>query len=404
MYIVKHMEDKQVQTSLRMAALMARYLDQSLSDAEREALEQWLAANDSNRKAMEELLDDESAGEEWRSLAYYQARASHAKDRVTARLERRSRQRARRTVYYSAAAVALVLISALSFMWTTRTSREPAGVAFAFTGDVAPGGQKAQLVLANGSSIVLNAHNDTSFTQGGTSVQVQQQLGLLAYEDFSNNSLDIQYHQLITPKGGEYHLQLEDGTHVWLNAASSIRFPTRFTGAERRVELTGEAYFEVAKDTKHPFIVDVNNRASIEVLGTHFNVNAYIDEDNISTTLLEGAVAVTTGSDRRRIAPGQQAIVSSQGDHAVMVAPADTVRAVAWKNGIFDFNDARLTEVMRQVSRWYDIDIIYEKGIPDIRVWGRMQRNQNLQQLIRILNGMDVKAKLEDGRKLVVLP
>lgn len=397
------MDNQQLDTSFRMAALMARHLRNSLSDAERAELEQWLAANDSNRQAMEELLNADTATEQWRSMAYFQSRTGDAMEKVAASIQP-TRTRTRRLPYfYKAAGIVLLVISALSAVWIARNHKSAPAETFAFTGDILPGSQKAKLVLANGNSLVLNNDGDTAIMQG-VSVKVQQQQGLLAYEGFENTSDNIQYHQLITPKGGEYHLQLEDGTHVWLNAASSIRFPTRFAGKERRVQLTGEAYFEVAKDKEHPFIVDINQNASIEVLGTHFNVNAYTDEENMSTTLLEGAVAVTTGNDRRKIIPGQQAVVKPHGNDPIVVAPADTLRAIAWKNGVFDFNDAKLSEVMRQVSRWYDIEIVYEKGIPDIRVWGRMKRNQNLQQLIRILNGMDVKARLEDGRKLVVLP
>jgi ferric-dicitrate binding protein FerR (iron transport regulator) len=169
------------------------------------------------------------------------------------------------------------------------------------------------------------------------------------------------------------------------------------------VQLSGEAYFEVAKDAKKPFIVDINQHTSIQVLGTRFNVNAYTDEERIHTTLLEGAVAVNSGSFGRTIAPGQRAVTDHDGNKTIIVEPADTVRAVAWKNGVFDFNDTKLSEVMRQISRWYNIDIVYEKSIPDIKVWGRMERNQNLQQLITILNGMDVRVKLESINKLIVL-
>lgn len=393
------MNDQQLATSLRMAALMPAYLRNTISDADREELEQWLAASDSNRRAMEELLNADKAGREWRDLAYYKQRTEAANGKVLAKIGQRP---SRHIQLYRAAAVAALLISAVAFIWLSREQKTAIPAQSIYVADILPGSQKAKLVLSNGESLALDQDADTSFMQGA-SVKVQQQQGLLAYQDFDAGTDDIQFHQLITPNGGEYHLQLEDGTHVWLNAASSLRFPTRFSGNERRVQLTGEAYFEVAKDAKHPFIVDVQDRASVEVLGTHFNINAYTDEENIHTTLLEGAVAVATASDRRRIAPGQQAVVRPDAGHPIIVGAADTVRAIAWKNGVFDFNDAKLTEVMRQVSRWYDIQVVYEQGVPDIRVWGRMKRNQNLQQLIRILNGMDVKARLEN-RKLIVMP
>ena len=340
--------------------------------------------------------------EEWRRLAYYRERTEKAREELAAEIARRKAFRTRRLFWYRAAAVLLLLLSAAGVIWKTQT-RKPDHITTAeYAEHILPGSQKAQLVLSNGNSMELNTGSDTSFMQG-TSVKVQQQQGLLVYEDINEQYEEIQFHQLITPKGGEYHLLLEDGTHVWLNAASSIRFPTRFSGKERRVQLTGEAYFEVAKNAEKPFIVDINQHTSIQVLGTRFNVNAYTDEERIHTTLLEGSVAVNSGSYGRTIVPGQRAVTDHNGDKGIIIEPADTVRAVAWKNGVFDFNDTRLSEVMRQVSRWYNIDIVYEKSIPDIKVWGRMERNQNLQQLITILNGMDVRVKLESINKLIVL-
>lgn len=396
------MEDQQLHTTFRMTGLLAGYLRNTLSDAERLELEQWLAANESNRAILEELINEEKAGEEWRRLAYYHERTEKAREELAAEIKKRKASRTRRLFFYRAAAVLLLLVSAAAVIWQTQLRQADHITTTEYAENVLPGSQKAQLVLSNGNSMELNTGSDTSFMQGA-SVKVQQQQGLLAYEDINNNYEEIQFHQLITPKGGEYHLLLEDGTHVWLNAASSIRFPTRFTGTERRVQLSGEAYFEVAKDAKKPFIVDLNQHTSIQVLGTRFNVNAYTDEERIHTTLLEGAVAVNSGSFGRTIAPGQRAVTDHDGNKAIIVETADTVRAVAWKNGVFDFNDTKLSEVMRQVSRWYNIDIVYEKSIPDIKVWGRMERNQNLQQLITILNGMDVRVKLESINKLIVL-
>lgn len=401
-YIVIHMEDQQLHITLRMTGLLAGYLRNTLSDAERQELELWLAANERNREVLEELMNEEKAAAEWRALAYYRERTEKAREELAVEIKRRTAFRTRRLFFYRAAAVLLFLVSAASVIWMTQFRKPEHIVTAEYAQNILPGSQKAQLVLSNGKHVELNKGGDTSFMQGA-SVKVQQQQGLLAYEDINEQYEEIQFHQLITPKGGEYHLLLEDGTHVWLNAASSIRFPTRFAGRERRVQLTGEAYFEVAKDASKPFVVDINQQTSIHVLGTHFNVNAYTDEEKIHTTLLEGSVAVNSGSFGRRLVPGQRAVTKPDGRDAIIVEPADTVRAIAWKNGVFDFNDTKLSEVMRQVSRWYNIDVVYEKGIPDIKVWGRMERNQNLQQLIRILNGMDVRVKLESINTLIVL-
>lgn len=384
-----------------MTALLAAYLRNTISDADRMKLEEWLAAHPDNRQALEELLNEHKAAEHWQNLAYYQERTERARMKVAMAMEHK-RSVTKPMVFYRAAAAVLLLIAAGAAVWMLR---KPSAPVVEYVADVLPGTQKAKLVMGNGRSITLDNTSDTAFVQGA-SVKVNTDQGLLTYEE--TDTKDVQYHQLITPKGGQYHLRLEDGTEVWLNAASSIRFPTRFTGLYRIVELTGEAYFEVAPDAQRPFKVSIDEKNGIDVLGTSFNVNAYKDEENIHTTLLEGAVKVTHSPAEgyfkgMLLKPGQQAVIKQHGIDTAFIAPADTARAVAWKNGFFDFNDVKLAEVMRQVSRWYDIDIVYEKGVPDIKVWGRMKRNQNLQQLIRILNEMDVRVRLESGNRLIVL-
>lgn len=374
---------------------MPGYLTNTLTPAEREALEVWMAASDTNRKAVESLLNEDQALAEWRMMEKYRLKKP---EKVKAILPVPVRNR--QIWWAQAAAVALVVIGSTTAIWVNNT--KPATVPVAAIEEVLPGSTKAKLVLPNGETLSLDESSDTAFMQG-QAVQVQQHQGNLAYEQLTGETDEVIYHKLITPKGGEFKVRLEDGTLVWLNAASSIRYPTKFTGSTRTVQVTGEAYFEIAKDAEHPFIVEVNDFTAIEVLGTHFNVNAYTDQDHIYTTLLQGAVAVTAGAEKRRLSPGQQAIVNHQPNSPVNVQAADTIRAVAWKNGEFDFNDAKLSDVMRQLSKWYDVTITYEPGAPDIKIWGRMKRNQNLQQVVAILNAMDVKVRLEEGRKLSVL-
>jgi ferric-dicitrate binding protein FerR (iron transport regulator) len=213
-----------------------------------------------------------------------------------------------------------------------------------------------------------------------------------------------------TPKGRQFQLVLPDGTKVWLNAASSLRYPTVFDGRLRTVEVTGEAYFEVAKlvnpstGQRVPFHVKVNNKTEIEVLGTHFNINSYDDESAVSTTLLEGSVRVVNGLEKAVITPGQQARIETGSSHIKIVPDANVEKVMAWKNGVFDFQDATLEEVMRELQRWYNIDVVYEKGVPQLEFIGRMGRDLSLASVLNGLELSRVHFRIEEGRRLVVLP
>jgi ferric-dicitrate binding protein FerR (iron transport regulator) len=203
-----------------------------------------------------------------------------------------------------------------------------------------------------------------------------------------------------TPRGGQYRLMLPDGSKVWLNAVSSIRYPTAFTGKERRVEITGEAYFEIVKDASRPFKVSVNSSMEVSVLGTHFNINAYTDEPTIKTTLLEGSVKVTHNEHSVVIKPGEQTQFNSEGTMKV-VHDANVDQAVAWRNGMFEFEDADLQSILRQVMRWYDVDVEYQGNIPDRYFTAIISRDKTLTGVLEILKLSDIDYKLE-GKKLVV--
>ncbi|HKC36823.1 MAG TPA: FecR domain-containing protein, partial [Chitinophagaceae bacterium] len=235
--------------------------------------------------------------------------------------------------------------------------------------DLGPGGSKAVLTLADGSQIILDsAANGHLASQGNTKVIKMD--GQLAYNASSDlRTTEVLYNTITTPRGGQYQIVLSDGSKVWLNAASSLRFPSTFVGNERKVELTGEGYFEVAKNATKPFKVNVAGKEEVLVLGTHFNINSYFDETTINTTLLEGKVKVTTiGSgvrtnDPRLLSPGQQLQLNINGQITLNTNP-DLDQVMAWKNGIFNFDNSDLQMVLRQISRWYGVDIIYEGRIP----------------------------------------
>lgn len=266
--------------------------------------------------------------------------------------------------------------------------------------DVAPGGNKALITLANGSTIVLTgAKNGTLASQGGIKIDKTAD-GQVTYAAAGGNNITqaLTYNTATTPRGGQYQFILSDGTKVWLNSASAIKYPVEFVGNERKVELTGEAYFEVAHNAKKPFRV-VSNGQTIEVLGTHFNVNAYADELSVRTTLLQGSVKISSSGSSAVIKPGEQSAVVNGN---IKVQNVDVDAAVAWKNGLFNFEDSNIEEVMRQLARWYDVDVKYEGKIPSRRFSGEISKNVNASQILDILAFKKIHFKIE-GNLITVI-
>lgn len=282
-----------------------------------------------------------------------------------------------------------------------------------YKNDLPPGVNGAVLTLANGQHIVLDsAGNGTLAVQGNT--RLINHNGQITYSRGDKSSQELFYNMMTTPKGRQYQLMLADGTKVWLNAASSIRFPTAFTGSERKVEISGEAYFEVATPAaghdKTPFKVHIDPPAGgdgidIEVLGTHFNVNAYGEETTAQTTLLEGAVKVSTGSAQTILRPGQQARIRQSGSSSPIEVMNDvnTDIVMGWKNGYFTFQHTDLRTVMRQIARWYDVDITYTGKVPERKFGGEISRNSNASEVLKILEKSKVYFRIE-GKKIIVLP
>ena len=267
--------------------------------------------------------------------------------------------------------------------------------------DIAPGGNKAMLTLSNGHVIALDSSLKGTLTQPGN-VNLHASPGLLKYDPMqAAGSNDVAYNVLKTPKGGQYRLELPDGSRVWLNAASSLKFPTAFVGKERRVELSGEAYFEIVKNASQPFFVTVN-KANIAVLGTSFNVMAYADEAAIKTTLLEGAVKVSKADAFNLLKPGEQSMLEPNGQMHV-IEKADVDLAVAWKNGLTSFKSADIKTIMRQVERWYDVEVVYNGDIPARSFTGDIPREANLSELLRLLEISKIHFKM-DNHKLIVMP
>jgi len=271
---------------------------------------------------------------------------------------------------------------------------------------VVPGGNKAVLTLADGSTIVLDSAANGALTQQGATRIMKKQDGELVYKaDSKTGENAVAVNTISTPRGGQYQVVLPDGTRVWLNAVTSLRFPASFTGDRRVVELTGEAYFEVAsvgkEGKKLPFIVNVGG-SQVEVLGTHFNVKAYEDEAAIKTTLLEGAVKMNSAKIQYLMKPGQQTRIGKDGKISLN-EDADVDEAVAWKNGRFQFNEADVETVMRDIARWYDVTIEYAGKVPAEKFEGEIPRSSSINEVFKILELSNVHCKIE-GKKITVLP
>ena len=260
------------------------------------------------------------------------------------------------------------------------------------------GGNRAVLTLADGSNIVLDSSKPGTLTKQGNAKVTKLNSATLAYKAGDGNSPEIVYNTLSTPRGGQYQLILPDGTKVWLNASSSIYFPTVFKGKDRKVTVTGEAYFEVAKIASIPFKINVKDM-EVQVLGTHFNIMAYNEENSMNTTLLEGSVKVSRGLVNTILAPGQESRISLTDD--IKIVEADIEEVMAWKNGWFQFNGYDIEKVMRQVSRWYDIEIVYEGKIPSGHFTGLVSRQNEIAQVLKIMQAGGVHFRIE-GRKVFV--
>lgn len=303
---------------------------------------------------------------------------------------------------WAAAAILLAGLGSAGYWWLGNKGKGhlPAAVSSVLgKTDIGPGGNKAILKLGNGTMIALSgAGQDTLIRQGagrlaaiGNGRVVCKATGAVGTSPENNI--------ITTPRGGQYQVVLPDGTGVWLNAESSLTFPTAFTGGVRQVTVTGEAYFEVAGKRGQPFEV-LANGVKVEVLGTHFNINAYDDEPAVKTTLLEGAVKVRNGNGAEVLRPGEEAVVAGS---AIQVETADVDQAVAWKNGFISFKSAGIKTIMRAVEKWYDVSVAYKGNLPDRTFTGEISRTANLSELLRILEVNNIHFDVE-GKKIIVSP
>ncbi len=313
------------------------------------------------------------------------------------------------TFYFKRTLAAMIIAAGLLgyFLYRPKPVQEklPESLTKAESVQIVPGKNDAVLTLEDGKMIVLNEQNEGLVTQqAGVSITKTKE-GQLAYEVTEPQVAVI--HTIRTPRGGQYQITLEDGTRIWLNSASSIRFPTIFARDERIVEITGEAYLDVAHDSKKPFKVKSENQL-VEVLGTQFNINTYPEEPLHKTTLISGSVKISktgkpdlsTTGDSKILKPGQQAAVHPD-RNKITLQHVDTEVAVAWKNGYFKFDKADIQTVMRQISRWYNVDVEYKGALSDDLFAGEIKRDEDVNKVLRILRLSNIRAEIQ-GKKIII--
>lgn len=388
-----------------IAQLIQKYLKEELSEEELQQLQDWQQQSEGNRRIFNKLTDDEYL---------IQAITDHYKidtdevalQKINARIDtdqqpnNKDRYTGARTIWLRlTVAAAILVVLATSAVYIFRQKQQNAEVAQStqVIPDIAPGGYSATLNLADGRSIVLDSANTGQLpNQGGT--QLLNKNGQLVYTPITGGGNGkVIWNTLSTSKGQTYPLLLSDGSRITLNSESSIRFPVSFTGDLREVEVTGEVFFQVAHDAQKPFIVTAKGM-DVQVLGTSFNVNAYDDGDIVRATLVEGSVLIKKGIQKKIIKPGQQAQVLA---NDIKISEVDVDKIIAWKQGFFRFKEDKLSEAMKNIARWYNVDVVFEGNAAEVKFSGDIHRSSNLSDVIKLLAAMDISARIE-GRKLIL--
>lgn len=374
--------------------LLRKYLNGTITEPEGEELFAWLKEH-----APEEQEGIEPILKEYYDSSFTKGNqiSEEASERILAKLNRSLDASAtgvtvmhkRRTrIRYAAAAAVLLLLAAGGWWLITRNNTPQPPVVKT---EEKKEKKDVMLTLASGEQVSLDQRQGSVMKKDD--FNVINDSGSLSY---LGKTATPEYHTLSTPAGKQYQLQLPDGTEVWLNAASSVTFPTAFTGHERKVYITGEAYFNVKANQQHPFVVDVNKKAMIEVLGTEFNVNGYTNEPEVQATLLSGKIRVKKDKEAVELLPGDQARVSNE--NLELKKNVNTELYIAWRKGVFRFDNASAAEVLRQMARWYDLEVVYDGAPPGIRFSGEINRESSLEVAVDVLNKMGLNVKVEAGK------
>jgi transmembrane sensor len=408
----------QNQNREQIAELVFKYLLRQLSEDEQAGLDQWIAASPENQAEFQVLTD--RARLKLRMEDYNQVANERIWKKIVNDVPELTAARVKQNKYVwfrvSIAAAVLVALLLGGWLFLTRSfKKSDSQQAVTTTKDISPGGNKAILILGDGTKLVLDsAQHGVLAQQGKTSISKKRE-GEVIYNanlPAGQAGSPLTYNTITTPRGGQYHVVLPDGSHVWLNAASSIHFPIQFTEKERKVTVSGEAYFEVAKDKTKPFKVmvspDGNELCEITVLGTHFNVSGYTNESYANATLLEGSINFTVNSENNKqnvkLQPGQQASVKKGNNNVSVINDENAESAILWVKGIFHFEKNNLSSVMRQLSRWYDVDVVYEGVIPEQKITGDAERDIPLSIMLQTLEQMTSVHFKVQGRTVKVTP
>ncbi|HVU54006.1 MAG TPA: FecR domain-containing protein [Puia sp.] len=380
----------------RYNELLDGYLRDSLSESELQEFFQLVEEND--QLPDESMIRDAAFDAKHEGLTDREQR-----QRMLLMVQQTARAKERRIGIWrwTGAAAAVVVLAVTGIFLLKPRHSVIAKTNKTYKNDVAPGKEGAILQLADGSQIVLDSTGNGEISRQGGARVIKKTNGQLVYEAVGK-SREVVYNTLTTAKGKQFRMTLPDGTMVWLNAFSSLHYPTSFTGPTRTIEITGEVYFEVAPDASKPFIVRTG-KEEITVLGTHFNINSYEDEPVMRATLLEGAIRVGNVAGQVSLRPGQQASI---GRHAtrIDVAEVNTEDVVAWKNGFFHFDNADIQTVMRQIARWYDVEVKFDGVAPttggDFK--GDIGRSLTLSQVLKILQQTRVHYRIEEDKRIVI--
>ena len=392
--------------SRTISRLLFKYLQGTLTPEEEYELEKWKLQSAENRQFLERLSNEAMQGIDTDGTipgTLEEKIFGKIRDKVPELHGNVIRMKGNWWRYAATAAVVLILFgySIMTMMQKERPKQVVAKVEQPVVEDVAaPDGNYASITLAGGEKIDINGSSRGTLASQGKVQVIKSADGLIIYKVATGRVRGkMQFNTLANPKGSKViGMVLEDGTKVWLNAGSSLTYPVAFIGKERKVSITGEAYFEVAKKKSMPFRI-MKGEMMVEVLGTHFNVNAYGDEPHMKVTLLEGAVKVSSGNVSGILKPGQQAKVKDNDINVQSDINIDQV--MAWKNGYFSFEKAGITEVMRQIARWYNIEVAYDGEIPNERFGGELRRNSKLSSVLKVLEKSGVKFRIENNKVTV---
>ena len=383
-------------TSEELARFLELIQQDEYAEKLQEFIEQLLVSG-----SLESQADQDRAGNIFRNIINQAGNEEIARQGSIISLKQKSTRFAFLRLAAAAAFIGVILLGA--YLWfnkdrkkeLVKTERKNP-----YKNDLPPGGDKALLTLADGSVIVLDDKQNGPLGQQGNTKLVKLN-GKINYNAAGTASNQVFYNTISTPRGGQFQIALPDGSQVWLNAASSLRFPTSFTGKERRVEISGQAYFEIARNESMPFIVKVH-QAEVQVIGTRFDVMAYDDEGSVKTTLLEGAVKFVNNERTNILEPGQQTQLLKNGE-VKLVKGVDLDNVVAWKKGIFHFQGDDIRTVLRQLSRWYEVDVVYTKKVDEL-FYAEIPRNTKLSDVLRVLE-LTGKVHFEiEGKKIMVTP